>query len=150
MKKTKPKANRIDKIEKSISENFWEVYGNNTAKLSSICRQLAFAEGGICWFFMKPENQGVVTTDIKIILLFLVLFFILDACQYLTLAIYNKAIALFYEDKVKDGTIKSDRQITRPPWINSSDEVCFVLKLFCLGIASFFLIGKFFFQYFLS
>lgn len=149
MKKTNSTKNN-EKIKKAISENFWEVYGKNTAKLSSICRQLAFAEGGICWFFLKPDNPDKIPMDIKIILLFLVLYFILDACQYLTLAIYNKAIALFYEEKVKDGTIKTHSQITRPSWINSSGEVCFLLKLFSIGIASFFLIEKFFFQYFIN
>lgn len=150
MKKTKVKGRRREEIEKTISENFWEVYLKNTSTLSSICRQLAFAEGGICWFFLKFDNNEKITSDIKIILIFIVLFFIFDACQYFTLGMYNKIIALFYEQKLEENIIKNKNQITRPPWINSSGNFCFVAKLFCIGIASFFIIGKFFFKYFLN
>lgn len=137
-----------EKIEKVIEENFWDVYGKNTSMLSSICRQLAFAEGGICWFFLRSENSQQITLDVKIILTLLVLFFIFDASQYFVIAMYNKIIAMIYEQQVTDKVLVRKNQVIRPIWINYPGNVCFILKLCCLGMASFFLIGKFFFQYF--
>ena len=67
-----------EKIEASIKEKFWDVYASNTGALSSICRQLAFAEGGICWFYIQDSS---FTIEIKLILTFLLLFFIADASQ---------------------------------------------------------------------
>lgn len=138
-----------EKIQNKIDDMFWSVYGNNTSTLSSICRQLSFAEGGICWFFMKVnDDKTIMTTDIKIILIFLVLYFIFDACQYLALAIYNKAIALLYEQQLHDGSLTTDASVKRPSWINSTANVCFIMKLICISLGSFLLIGKFIFQFF--
>jgi len=109
-------------IENEINNKFWEVYADTTSRLSSICRQLAFAEGGICWFFLT-DNTHRLSLDIKIILIFLVVFFIFDACQYLTLAMYNKIVALLYEEHLKNGLIKNKDQITRPVWINSAGNL---------------------------
>lgn len=149
MKNNKEEKKRI--LEEEIRKKFWNPYSNNTSTLSNICRQLAFAEGGICWFFFTAGKKlQILTLDIKVILLFLVLFFIFDACQYFCLAFYNKIIAFFYEEKVNDRSIKRQADITRPIWINYPGNFCFGMKLFCIGMASFFLIGKFFFQYFQS
>lgn len=139
-----------ERLEEEIRKKFWTAYSNNTSTLSNICRQLAFAEGGICWLFLTigGKNLQIIPLDIKVILLFLVLFFIFDACQYFCLAFYNKIIAFLYEEKVNDKSIKKKADITRPVWINYPGSFCFGMKLFCIGTASFFLIGKFFFQYF--
>lgn len=150
MKNTNPEesSKNVKEIENEISNKFWNVYSRNTTTLSSICRQLAFAEGGICWFFLRVEQLPKIPLDIKIILMFLVLFFIFDACQYFVLSIYNKIIASIYEKLLSDGLLTNKNDVTRPPWINYPGNFCFGMKLFCIGIASFFLIGKFFFQYF--
>lgn len=148
MKLNKTKHANEAKVKTKINVTFWDNYAKNTATLSSICRQLSFGEGGICWFFLKQEQPSNIPLDIKIILTFLVLFFIFDACQYFTLAFYNKIMALFYEEKLDEGVIKDVSEVTRPPWINYPGNLCFILKLFCLGVASFFLIGKLFFQYY--
>lgn len=63
-----------ENIETSIKEKFWDVYASNTGTLSSICRQLAFAEGGICWFYIQDSS---FTPSIKLILTFLILFLLL-------------------------------------------------------------------------
>lgn len=134
-----------NELEKVIKEEFWEVYHKTTSKLSNICRQLAFAEGGVCWFFLKECGQSL-PLDIKIILTFLVFFFIFDACQYFVLAINNKNLAMIYEKQVKKQIITSKSEIFRPAWINHPANFCFTLKLFSIGIASFLLIGKLYYQ----
>jgi len=105
-----------DEIKDKIKSRFWLVYNKNTSTLSSICRQLAFAEGGICWFFLTFEgscisNVSRIPIEIKIILIFLVLFFIFDALQYLILATYNKIFAEFYEQKLEEEVIKNVDQM---------------------------------------
>jgi len=74
--KTKEEIAREQKeeIEREINNKFWAVYTKNTKTLSSICRQLAFAEGGICWFYLQGSNFSI---DIKLILTFLLLFLLL-------------------------------------------------------------------------
>ncbi|MBI2786454.1 MAG: hypothetical protein HYX60_09210 [Legionella longbeachae] len=44
---TKEEREENEEFEETINKKFWSVYSNNTSNLSSICRQLAFAEGGI-------------------------------------------------------------------------------------------------------
>ncbi|GGI92293.1 hypothetical protein [Legionella impletisoli] len=133
----------VEKIESAIKDKFWNVYGNNTARLSGICRQLAFAEGGICWFFLSNPSAGI-SLDLKIILTFLVFFFIADAGQYFMLAMNNKKLAMLYEAKLDKKLIYSKEEIIRPIWINSSGDICFGIKLLFLGIASILLIAKFY------
>lgn len=141
----KPKTEEEIKneIEDSIKNKFWDVYACNTSSLSSICRQLAFAEGGICWFYIKDSHFPM---EIKLILTFLLLFFISDACQYYFLAANNKKQAEFYEDLLnrKEPVITNKNQIQRPITINSSGNIFFGIKLFSIAIASFLLIAKFF------
>lgn len=143
-------SQKKEEIQKAINDEFWDLYTKNSSTLSSICRQLSFAEGGICWLFLKPGCPGyIITPDVIIILIFLVLFFIFDACQYLSLANNNKFIALLYEKKLEEGKLKDKKDVTRPSWINYSASVCFVIKLCCIGVSSFLLIAKFLFQFFL-
>ncbi|WP_412754905.1 hypothetical protein [Legionella donaldsonii] len=132
-----------EKIEEAIKNKFWTVYNNNTSKLSSICRQLAFAEGGICWFYISNDSFPF---EIKLILIFLLLFFMADAGQYFLLAMNNKKQAEFYEYLLEQGTITSPEQILRPIKINSSGNFCFGLKLFLLTVASILLIVKIYYQ----
>jgi hypothetical protein len=52
-------------IQKRIDKLFWAPYSSQTITLSNICRQLAFAEGGICFFFIKPAGyQPMISQDI--------------------------------------------------------------------------------------
>jgi hypothetical protein len=114
---------------------------SNTKTLSSICRQLAFAEGGICWFYLHGCNFPI---EIKLILTFLLFFFIADASQYYYLAINNKKQAEFYEDLLNRKIITAKEQVQRPIKINSSGNFCFLLKLFSIAIASLLLVAKFY------
>lgn len=134
----------LERIESTIKEKFWNVYGNNTARLSSICRQLAFAEGGICWFYLSKSSSVGISLDLKIILTFLVLFFIADAGQYFILAMNNKKLAMLYEAKLDKKLISSKEEIIRPIWINSSGDICFGIKLLFIGMASILLIARFY------
>lgn len=132
-----------EEIEASIKEKFWDVYACNTSSLSSICRQLAFAEGGICWFYLQNSTFSI---EIKLILTFLLLFFVADASQYYFLAENNKKQAEFYEDLLNREIITTKEQVQRPMEINSSGNICFRLKLFLIAIASLLLMGKFYYQ----
>ncbi len=131
-----------DEIEACIKEKFWDIYASNTGDLSNICRQLAFAEGGICWFYIQDSS---FTIEIKIILTFLLGFFIADASQYYFLATNNKKQAKFYENLLNINLITSKEQIQRPIEINTSGNICFQLKLVSIAIASILLVAKFYY-----
>lgn len=139
------KEDTKEEIEKNIKEKFWDVYASNTSSLSSICRQLAFAEGGICWFYIQ---NSYIPIGIKVILTFLLMFFISDACQYFSLAANNKKQAEFYEELLhrEEPMITTKEQVLRPIKINSSGNIFFGIKLFSIAIASLLLIAKFYYQ----
>lgn len=135
--KKKENANKI----KSAIDELWGEYIVNTTILSTVCRQLAFGEGAVCWFF--KNSSGNLPIDIKNILLFLVLYFISDVLQYLTSTIIYWNYAKFYEYKNNKQFLKNEDDITKPEWINAPSRAFFILKIFFLGIASFLLIGYF-------
>lgn len=131
-----------EEIEETINNKFWNVYSDNTSKLSKICRQLAFAEGGICWFYINNKHFSI---QIKLTLTLLLLFFIADAFQYFLLAINNKKYAELYEDLLSREIIKKKEQIHRPASINISGTFCYGLKIFFIIIASLLLIANFYY-----
>ncbi|WP_454784687.1 hypothetical protein [Legionella sp. WA2024007413] len=141
----KTSGQQKEEIELEIHKKFWAVYSDNTKTLSSICRQLAFGEGGVCWFFIQ---EAYFSFEIKLILTFLLLFFVADAGQYLFLATNNKKQAEFYEELLNrnDPVITNKEQVQRPIKINSAGNICFGLKLISLAIASLLLIATFYYN----
>lgn len=67
-------------LYKYVKDYYWSTFRRNTAILSSTCRQLALGLGGLAWL-AKADIQS--SCPAKSILLFIVLFFITDAAQYL-------------------------------------------------------------------
>lgn len=100
--------NERSKIKTAIEKEIWSVYNSNTSILSGICRQLAFAEGGVCWFFKSPTGQ--LSAEVIFILKFLILFFAFDALQYFFAAAIYWLVAKYYEC-CKIGSIKNLKKL---------------------------------------
>lgn len=127
-----------DEIKAVINEEIWSIYDSNTTTLSGICRQLAFAEGGICWFFKSPTCQ--FSTDVIFILKFLIFFFVLDALQYFLAAAIYWLVAKYYEYRNACGQIKKSDEIVRKGWMNRVSSLLFLAKIVFLSIASYYTI----------
>lgn len=125
-------------LEHRIKELFWDEYKKSTSTFSSICRQLAFAEGGICWLF-KTQGQKLPLIFL-ITLTFLVVFFILDAWQYHEISRTYRKCARKYEKEVEEGRITAVTEIYKDTGTNKSSKRLFNAKLYVLSGASVFLI----------
>lgn len=123
-------------IFNTIKKNFWSVYESNTTILSNICRQLAFAEGGICWFFKTPASQSCFSNEVSSILMLLVVFFLIDGMQYLANSMIYGGAALYYECKNNKGLLKNIRDVDRKHSMNILPLILFFIKLIFLSIAS--------------
>jgi len=88
-----------NEIQNKINSAFWDPYHSQTIILSSVCRQLAYAEGGICWIFIK---QGCAQhPEIYLILKSIVFFFVFDFFQYLVAIIIYYCVGKCYERHIK-------------------------------------------------
>lgn len=126
-------TNLDDQIRKKIKEQFWDHYATQGSTLSNICRQLAFAEGGICWFYIS--GQDLHADVIKFILKVLITFFIFDIFQYLYSVSIYYVVAKCYERNLK--LYKDDTDIKKPPWINIPAVIFFIFKIVALFLASY-------------
>ncbi|HVE44789.1 MAG TPA: hypothetical protein VNC84_06620 [Gammaproteobacteria bacterium] len=122
-------------IEATIDEEIWSVYDSNTKIFSAICRKLAFAEGGICWFFKSQANH--LPPDIIFILKFLILFFASDALQYFLAATIYWSVGKYYEYCNAHGLIKTPKQVVKQAWMNRASLLLFLVKIVFLVIASY-------------
>lgn len=134
--------------QEEIDQKFWVIYDKNTKMVSVICRQLAFGEGAICWFFKSDKvfscgtnYTNLFPSQINIILFFLILFFLFDVIQYLIASGIYWCVAKMYEKNFPR------KNIQREGWMNLPSKVCFFLKLIFLTIASFILICLFIHQF---
>ncbi len=133
-----------DKNQSEIThaiDELWNEYSLNTDSLSKVCRQLAFAEGGLCWFFKTP--QSTFPSQIINVLFFLILYFLLDAFQYLISAVLYKNLAKYYEKRNENNLLKNKNDVKRPACINFPAKICFILKIVSLSYASLLLIKYF-------
>lgn len=64
-------------VEETLNE-YWRDFQVYTDKLSTVCRQLAFAEGGIFWIFFQKNVPEFVLPGF----FFLILYFGFDVLQY--------------------------------------------------------------------
>ncbi|OAI49228.1 hypothetical protein AYO45_00585 [Gammaproteobacteria bacterium SCGC AG-212-F23] len=133
---------RKNKIEGEI-DDLWEKYATNTGFLSKVSRQLAYAQGGLCWFFKTP--YGTFSPSILVILCCLIGYFFLDVFQYFFTACLYWWFANFYAKRNDKQLIGSEKDIKLPYWINWPGKICLVLKIVLLGIASFLLIKYLFY-----
>ena len=129
-----------DPIVKAIKENFWNVYESHTIILSNICRQLAFAEGGICWFYISSPNSACHNTHISSIFFYLICFFIVDAVQYLANSIIYATAAYYFECKNNQNKVKNVRDVDRRHSMNIIPLILFVSKLVLISKSSYMII----------
>lgn len=131
-----------DEIFSAIKVNYWDDFNFSTATLSNICRQLAFAEGGICWFFISQSCDTNITSNVSNIFLWLVVFFILDASQYLLSSIISFIAACYFEYQNDRKTINNARDVDRTHWMNIPSHLIFLIKLTPLTYSSYLLINN--------
>lgn len=124
-------------LYKYVKDYYWSTFRRNTAILSSTCRQLALGLGGLAWL-AKPDTQS--SCSAKSILLFVVLFFISDAAQYLFQGYVFQQLAEEYDKKISSGTISEIAKLVEKPKMNRLTHVFFIAKLILLGLASLFFI----------
>jgi len=128
-----------NEIKTAINEEIWSIYDSNTKILSGICRQLAFAEGGICWFFKSSSCQ--LSQDVIFILKFLIIFFALDAAQYFLAVIIYWFVAKYYECCNSRRLIKNSKEIDRSGWMSRGSSLLFLAKIVFIAIASYYTIN---------
>lgn len=139
-KMTHPRSTLNNEIFNAIKHNFWSVYESHTVILSNICRQLAFAEGGICWFYISNVNHLRPSTEISSIFFYLILFFIVDALQYLVNSIIYASVAFYYERKNNKNEISNVRDVDRQHWMNIIPMLIYAGKLFLISKSSYLII----------
>lgn len=127
-----------DKIFDAIKANYWDAFDFSTATLSNICRQLAFAEGGICWFYIS--HSCITKSNISSIFLWLIWFFIFDALQYFFSSIISFAAGCYFEYKNEHGKLKNIKNVERTHKMNAPSHILFLIKLVPLSYSSYLLI----------
>jgi hypothetical protein len=130
--------NSKNDIASAINEEIWSIYNSNTQTLSNICRQIAFAEGGICWFYKLPLYP--LPSNVVLILKFLVWFFLLDALQYFIAVTLYWLVAKHYECRNKQKLLKKPSEVVRTWWMNRPSSVLFLAKIICLTFSSYYVI----------
>lgn len=124
-----------------VKTHYWSVYRNSSSILSSSCRQLALAVGGICWLIKSNSEQKFYTCQINIftniILILLVLFFVFDAAQYFISSLSYKKLARDYDSKITSEEFKEISQLVEPQSINILPIICFSMKILLLIFSSF-------------
>lgn len=128
-------------LYKYVKDYYWSTFRRNTTILSSTCRQLALGLGGLVWF-AKSDIQNSCCA--KTILLFVVLFFISDATQYLFQGYAFQQLAEDYDAKIGSGAISEVSNLIEKPKMNKLTHVFFIAKLILLGLASLFFIALLF------
>ena len=129
-----------NEIFDAIKINFWSVYDTSTTKLSNICRQLAFAQGGICWFYISQPCQLSSPKISSSIFFYLIWFFIVDALQYLASSIIYAGFALYFERKNDQKKLKSIRDVDRKYRMNIIPSILFIIKLLLISKSSYIII----------
>lgn len=124
-----------------VKDYYWSTFHCNTATLSNTCRQLALGLGGLAWVAKSPPQNSC---NAKFILLFLILFFISDAAQYLFQSYSFHNLAEDYDKKIETGEINEISMLVEKPKMNALTHAFFIAKLILLGLASIFFISLLF------
>ena len=119
-----------------VKTHYWSVYRNSSNILSSSCRQLALALGGLCWLVKSTPNYKFVICQSNLILIFLVMFFVSDALQYLISSMSYKKLAQKYDDDITNKKLSSVSELIEPSNITLLPMICFSLKLFFLAFSA--------------
>jgi len=121
-----------EELYQYVKTHYWANYRNSSATLSSTCRQLALSVGGICWLIKSTADHKFIACQVNIILIFLVLFFLLDAAQYFISSRSYQKLAKKYDDEITSDVLNDISQLIEPPEINIPPLICYYLKLFFL------------------
>lgn len=135
------KEDKKEPLYTYVKDYYWSTFRRNTTILSSTCRQLALGLGGLAWF-ANPDIRNACQA--KSILLFVVLFFIADAAQYLFQGYAFHQLAEEYDEKIETGKITEISELVEKPKMNRLTHVLFIAKLFLLVLASLFFIALLF------
>lgn len=142
IRKITTKENDLKTNKKEIEELITSCYlqsSEYSGNLSSILRQLAFAEGALFWF----SKINFKSPDVLLILGFsiLIVFFILDAVQYFVgLIQYENLAKTFHHDyKINKIYDPNKYEMNPPEYI----DLFFYLKIIAILIASVILIYGF-------
>lgn len=123
---------KIEDVESHISQCYAES-SNYTAILSSICRQIAFAEGALFWFLYSELKVSL--NYLAIGFLILLLYFFLDLIQYLIGHYMYQNKAKNWENDLKNGVLLKKNYEFETDFFYWIDRVL-ILKLVCLFFAS--------------
>lgn len=137
-KKVESNLDPKKEIENQISACYKET-SEYSGHLSSILRQLAFAEGALFWF----SKTNFSTPNILLILGFsiLIAFFIFDAIQYLVgLIQYENLAKTFHRDYKKNKIYDPNKYEMDPP---KYIDLFFYIKIIAILFASVILIYSF-------
>jgi hypothetical protein len=134
------KKNELPEIEKVRSQinREWKEYETYTDKVSTVCRQLAYAEGGILWIVFNINSNRCIF----LVFLFLILYFIFDVIQYyIGMRNYYKLAQEHQKKYERDGEKLKVADIEKPSSTNRTEKQCLYVKLILIGIASVLFIG---------
>lgn len=129
----------IEKIKSQINDE-WKEYEIYTDKVSSVCRQLAYAEGGVLWIIFNANPNKAIFFGF----LFLILYFICDAIQYYSGMRSHYKLAKEHQKKYERDREKLKlADVKKSSSTNRTVKQFFYAKLVFIGIASFMFIGLF-------
>jgi hypothetical protein len=133
-------SNKKDKLQEClytyVRDHYWGVWKISTNTLSSTCRQLGLGIGGICLTIRTQNYFSDVASVCNLVFIFLILFFILDAAQYLSSLIIYKDVAEKLDEKITNSEINNLQELTLPANFNRFPNLFFTLKLFTLTLSS--------------
>lgn len=120
-------------IEQFIGNCYSEV-ADYSKEISTICRQLAFAEGGLFWY-AKTEHFNVSNGFIFWCLVCLLCYFFFDAAQYIAgMCEYKKLSDKYHDDFEKHKNY--DTEHYKIPSKNCILMLFFILKLLSISLSS--------------
>ena len=119
------------------NEELWASYVDYTKALSEFARKLGFGAAAICWFFKAPDNA--FPPNVKISLIFVVLYFMFDLLQYMFGAALLRAWTRHTEKKMwkEKKTIEGDYE--KPAWLDYPSYTLLWIKVISLLLGYIFL-----------
>jgi Ca2+/Na+ antiporter len=126
----------VKEIEGQISQCYGES-SNYTAILSSICRQIAFAEGALFWFLYSEIKVSLKFVAVGFLVL--LIYFLLDLVQYIIGQYIYRKKAKSWETDLKNQILSKNNYEFETDFFYWIDRVLF-FKLSFLFLASLILI----------
>jgi uncharacterized membrane protein len=113
----------------------WSTYEEYTRQLTQHARKLGFAGVAVCWLLRAGEFDFPLAVLVALFLI--VLFFVLDVCQYGSGALIHYRLAVQREEEVEvsSSTELAEVRVEKEKGFDSLPRYIFIAKLVALSLA---------------